>query len=120
MSPQPSNVARARTFVAEALQRLSIPKEAEELARLAVSELVTNAIVHAATPVVVRVRRDTDGVWVGVTDLDERLPVLKNPGPESTGNRGLAIVAAVARQWGVDRQFSRPGKTVWFTLSFEG
>lgn len=106
-------------FVSEALQRWSVPEETEQLARLALSELVTNAIVHARTNVVVRVRPETGAVWVGVTDQDDTLPTRRVTEPDSVGNRGLAIVEAVARRWGVDRQFSRPGKTVWFTVALD-
>jgi anti-sigma regulatory factor (Ser/Thr protein kinase) len=117
LSPHPSSVARARNFLGDALRQWAVPEETEELARLALSELVTNAIVHARTHVVVRVRSEPDAVWVGVTDQDDTLPVLSQAEPESFGSRGLAIVDAVARRWGVDRQFSRPGKTVWFTVA---
>lgn len=120
LSPHPSSVARARSFVSEALERWAVPEQTEQLARLAISELVTNAIVHARTDVVVRVRPEADAVWVGVTDQDDTLPVREtDPEPDRDGNRGLAIVEAVARRWGVDHQFSRPGKTVWFTVALD-
>jgi anti-sigma regulatory factor (Ser/Thr protein kinase) len=113
-------VARARGFLTDTLRRWSVPEETELVARLALSELVTNAVVHASTDLVVRVRPDDDGIWVGVTDQNRDLPVLAEPSREGVGGRGLAIVAAVARRWGVDRRFSRRGKTVWFTVSLPG
>ncbi len=120
LSPHPSSVARARNFVAEAMQQWEVPEATEESARLAISELVTNAIVHARTHVVVRVRSEPDAVWVGVTDQDDTLAgAVTAAEPDGLGSRGLAIVEAVARRWGVDRQFSRPGKTVWFTVGVE-
>lgn len=119
LSPHPSSVARARSFVSEALERWAVPEQTEQLARLAISELVTNAIVHARSNVVVRVRPEADAVWVGVTDQDDTLPVRQTSEPDGDGNRGLAIVEAVARRWGVDQQFSRPGKTVWFTVALD-
>jgi hypothetical protein len=72
--------------------------------------------VHAATDLVVRVRSDDDGIWVGVTDQNRALPLPRDPAGVASGGRGLAIVAAVAHRWGVDRRFSRRGKTVWFTV----
>jgi two-component sensor histidine kinase len=116
LRPEPGSVARARGFLTEALRRWSVPEETELAARLALSELVTNAVVHAATDLVVRVRSDDDGIWVGVTDQNRELPVPRDPAGAASGGRGLAIVAAVARGWGVDRRFSRRGKTVWFTV----
>jgi anti-sigma regulatory factor (Ser/Thr protein kinase) len=117
LSPEPGSVARARRFLTDALRRWSVPEETESVARLALSELVTNAVVHASTDLVVRVRPEPDAIWVGVSDQDRAMPVLRDPGTGATGGRGLTIVAAVARQWGVDRRFSRRGKTVWFTVA---
>jgi two-component sensor histidine kinase len=119
LSPHPSSVARARSFVTEAMQQWEVPEATEESARLAISELVTNAIVHARTDVVVRVRPESDAVWVGVTDQNDTLPIRGLPEADGFGSRGLVIVEAVARRWGVDRQFSRPGKTVWFTVAVD-
>jgi anti-sigma regulatory factor (Ser/Thr protein kinase) len=112
-------VARARLFLGEVMRRWSVPEETEMLARLALSELVTNAILHASGDVKVRVRPEAHAVWVGVSDGDDTLPVLRDPDPESIGSRGLRIVEAVAYRWGVDQKFSHPGKTVWFTVSFD-
>jgi anti-sigma regulatory factor (Ser/Thr protein kinase) len=117
LAPEPDSVARARGFLTEAFRRWSVPEETEMVARLALSELVTNAVVHASTELVIRVRPDDDGIWVGVSDQNRDLPVLQEPGTDRVGGRGLSIVAAVARRWGVDRRFSRRGKTVWFTVS---
>jgi anti-sigma regulatory factor (Ser/Thr protein kinase) len=121
LAPEPGSVARARGFLTDALARWAVPEETELAARLALSELVTNAVVHAATELVVRVRPDDGGgIWVGVTDQNRELPVPREPGTAATGGRGLTIVAAVARRWGVDRRFSRRGKTVWFTVGPPG
>jgi anti-sigma regulatory factor (Ser/Thr protein kinase) len=116
LSPEPTSVAQARGFLTDALRRWSVPEETELAARLALSELVTNAIVHASTEVVVRVRSEPDTVWVGVSDQSRQLPVARIPEPGRVGGRGLAIVAAVTRSWGVDRRFNRRGKTVWFQV----
>jgi anti-sigma regulatory factor (Ser/Thr protein kinase) len=117
LAPEPGSVAKARRFLSDALRRWSVPEETEAVARLALSELVTNAVVHASTELVVRVRPDADGIWVGVSDHDREMPVPRDPTAGAIGGRGLAIVAAVARHWGVDRRFSRRGKTVWFTVA---
>jgi anti-sigma regulatory factor (Ser/Thr protein kinase) len=117
LAPEPGSVARARGFLTEAFRRWSVPEETEMVARLALSELVTNAVVHACTELVIRVRPEGDGIWVGVSDQNRELPVLREPASGGVGGRGLAIVAAVANRWGVDRRFSRRGKTVWFTVA---
>jgi anti-sigma regulatory factor (Ser/Thr protein kinase) len=84
---------------------------------LTVSELVTNAVLHAASAVTMTVLAGDDVLRVEVADsnprssrLDARLPV---DAAGATG-RGLGIVAALARRWGVDDEPG--GTTVWFEL----
>src|SRR5687768_1334474 len=71
---------------------------------LAVSELVTNAVLHAASGVTMTVLAGDDVLRVEVADasptasrLDARLPA---DAAGATG-RGLDIVAALAQRWGV-------------------
>ncbi len=88
---------------------------------LAVTELVTNALVHADSEVEVRLREYPDRLRVDVRDSDPRPPV---PAPvlasgeadtESEHGRGLLIVEALASSWG--NSPSGRGKSVWFELS---
>ena len=89
LSPDPGSVARARTFLSDTLRRWSVPEETELVARLALSELVTNAVVHACTELVVRIRPESDAIWVGVSDQSRDLPVARPPEPGTVGGRGL-------------------------------
>lgn len=87
-------------------------------AQLAVSELVTNAVVHAGSSLTVRLRV---GGWVRleVSDADPRPldpPPMAEPDRES--GRGLRLVADVSRAWGVERD--PRGKTVWCELEPHG
>ncbi|MCQ8830014.1 ATP-binding SpoIIE family protein phosphatase [Streptomyces malaysiensis] len=88
---------------------------------LAVTELVTNALVHADSAVEVRLREYLDRLRIDVRDSDPRPPV---PAPvlasgeadtESEHGRGLLIVDALASSWG--NAPSGRGKSVWFELS---
>ncbi|GHJ38468.1 SpoIIE family protein phosphatase [Streptomyces sp. TS71-3] len=91
---------------------------------LLITEVVTNALVHADTEVDVRLREYPDHVRVEVRDSDPRSPILlANLGPGEAGDaeaesgRGMLIVDALASAWG-----SSPagrGKTTWFELGVE-
>lgn len=85
-----------------------------ETAELVVSELVTNAVVHAATPVDVEAIVRRHGVRVEVADGSPHPPVPRAyEGLAGTG-RGLRLLEELADEWGV--QPHPRGKTVWFEL----
>ena len=83
-------------------------------AELLVSELVTNAILHARTPIDVAVVARGGVVWVGVGDGSLRAPRLREGGVGSVSGRGLVVVDKIATRWGVDDRYG--GKVVWFEL----
>ena len=111
-----SAVAAARRYVREALRRLGA-EEVEDSAELGVSELVTNAMLHARTAFTVTVRAMPGGrVRVEVTDSSPVPVQMRRLGVTATTGRGLQLVAAASLDWGVD---PLPvdlgvGKTVWF------
>lgn len=110
---KPSSAGRARRFVVAALHAERCEAEAE-VAELLVSELVTNALLHARSEVRVRVAAEQARVRVEVRD-ESCAPVERRSfSPEAATGRGLALVEALAARWGSD---VRPeGKTVWFEL----
>ncbi|MFD7119620.1 hypothetical protein ACFWAA_21660 [Streptomyces sp. NPDC059922] len=64
-------------------------EEAGAVARLGVSELLTNVLRHAHTPDArIAVRAGVDSVYVVVSDLDRRLPVLRPPIPSARTDEG--------------------------------
>lgn len=112
---------------------LSAPREARSLidqafgawqakrlvndAKIVVTEMVTNAVVHARTTVVVSLshRPGTSAIRVGVHDASDALPVLgPRAGTLASDGRGLWIVGIVAQGWGYVRM--RQGKVVWAVL----
>lgn len=113
----PSSVGTAR----RALRRVTghrLPEEIVDTAELLVSELVTNAVVHAGTPIELEVALvDPGTVVVQVTDGSVHRPVAR-PYDESSGTgRGLLLVEELSDQWGVSE--APHGKTVWFCLAVE-
>lgn len=83
---------------------------------LLVDELVSNAIVHAGTPITVVIAVEDDCVRFEVGDETETLPEQRVPGPDDVTGRGLQLVDRVADAgWGVEPHTG--GKSVWFALS---
>ena len=114
----PSVVAEARRAVGQF--EPAVPGPVLESARLVVTELVTNSIVHGI--------REGDG-WVDVTIERRPLclrievadpasnglrPVLRPVGPRSTSGWGLQLVDRLATEWGVDTD---TGTRVWCELA---
>ena len=87
-------------------------------ARLLVSELVGNAVRHGRDEIVLRLRPHPPGIGVAVTDHGDDMPTLPDGRPDPTvpSGRGLLIVATLASRWGVEKDESGVGKTVWFDL----
>jgi anti-sigma regulatory factor (Ser/Thr protein kinase) len=109
-TPSPSQIAAARHFAMAAAEHLGCcPADLG----LVVSELATNACVHARTPFTVTVQRHDTGLLVEVAD-DDPGPVAMKPLTSGTSGRGIHIVAAVAKDWGTSPRQS--GKAVWAVL----
>lgn len=115
LSPDPSAAHDARTWVAGTLS--GWPEESVETARLLVSELVSNAVLHARTAIVVACRLDGARARFGVTDGQRGGPISKRFALDSPTGRGMRLVASLAEEWGVQR--GPRGKTVWFVVSPE-
>lgn len=99
LSPEPSSVGRARSFVREHLRAWGCEPVAQT-AELLTSELATNVVRHAHTPYAVVVTRTLGGAQVDVLDRSDDNPVLQVRDVRSSGGRGLAIVACMASEWG--------------------
>ena len=108
----PSSAGVARSFVRAAFADLH--QDTEDLALLLTSEIVTNAILHARTPLQLGVLLDCDKALVCVADRVNEGPDLVPLGQsrDRFGGRGLALVADLAEAWGTTRYTG--GKTVWF------
>ena len=109
-TPSPSQIAAARQFAVAAAEVLGCcPADLG----LVVSELATNACVHARSPFTVTVERHDAGLLVEVVD-DDPGPVTVEPFSKGPSGRGVHIVAAVSKDWGTSPRES--GKAVWAVL----
>ncbi len=104
----------ARRFVRDALSQWDLD-ELTNTVTLLVSELVTNAVVHAQSDVEVLVRLTAEAACVEVTDSSESALAPRDAKIDEDSGRGLALVESMARRWGV-RQAPGGGKTVWFEV----
>ncbi len=111
--PDASEVHAARHFVSATLEGWGCPPG--DVALL-VSELATNAVLHARSEFTVRVRAEQGKVRVEVDDRNSRLPQLAVVPADAYSGRGLMLVQALSSAWGVESQ-SDTGKVIWFELS---
>lgn len=111
-------MARARGFLKDVLDR-SEEHPLVDVASLLVSELVTNAVLHAASAVELTVRCQQGRVRVEVADASPATPQRRTYKEEATTGRGLEMVELLAEQWGVDTS-AGGGKAVWFEVSGAG
>ena len=111
--PHPTSPAGARRFVAEVLDGSSWT-ESTPILVLLTSELVTNAVIHAETPVDVIVRSCPDRVRVEVVDGSTRAPLRRLAQGDDEWGRGLGVVETLSSRWGVE--CAEWGKSVWFEL----
>jgi PAS domain S-box-containing protein len=111
----PGTVATARHWVRRIVTGWELVPERCDDAELVVGELVTNALLHGAAPVEVRLRHSRDSLLIEVSDTAVFLPRRLRPDLEDEHGRGLLLVTQVAARWGV-----RPtpaGKAVWCVLA---
>jgi anti-sigma regulatory factor (Ser/Thr protein kinase) len=112
-----SSVPQARRFIADFLAARA--PDVAETATLLVSELATNALVHASSEFDVTVVYPTRAgrVRIEVADRNRSQPVPLEPPPTVPHGRGLFLVSTLADAWGVQEAGRRSGKTIWFELA---
>ncbi|RRQ80629.1 hypothetical protein CQW44_31760 [Streptomyces griseofuscus] len=114
----PLSVGAARRVVRELLTVWDVPEGVRDDVVLVVSELITNALVHAGgTRIGCRLHRTAERIRVEVADetagdAGSALPVTCRPGPEDPHGRGLLLVEALSLGWGVTLPSDRAGRVV--------
>lgn len=109
----------ARAFVADTLTAWAVDAEDGDAAQLVVSELVTNAVLHApeSPTITLELSMMDDALRVVVSDCnpEEPDPLDPDPGLAERG-RGVRLVEALSNRWGTEPN-GPDGKTVWCELS---
>jgi PAS domain S-box-containing protein len=114
LPPQPASVADARAMM-RGLLRETGREDLAEAAVLLVSEVVTNALLHAGTDIDLAAVLGREGLRVEVGDGSPHLPSRRRYAATAGTGRGLLMLESMVDDWGVTRR--RVGKVVWFRIS---
>jgi anti-sigma regulatory factor (Ser/Thr protein kinase) len=118
LTARPEAAGQARRFAHSCLVDWHLDAMTDDI-DLVVSELVTNALLHARTegrpagpaPIRLEVLLNLDSLVCRVTDSSAALPAQEAVGESAENGRGLFLVDVLSTQWG---WFSGPvGKVVW-------
>ena len=110
----PQSIARIRRYAVDTCLARGHEADCDTVALL-VSEVATNALIHGSGEVRIRVLADGPVVRVEVTDGSPAVPVQREASQDAEGGRGIALVDALATDWGTLPD--DPGKTVWFEVA---
>ena len=100
LAAEPASAARARDFVRLHLVALH-PGDLVDDVRLVVSELATNAVVHAGTPFAVTLSSVDECIHLVLRDGSPSIPVRSTPDLMDMNGRGLMLVELLSQEWGV-------------------
>ena len=113
LAPQTASAGLARRWLAEQLSGYEV--DVAETALLLTSEIVTNAVLHARTPIDLAVQVAPGRVRIEVADRSPVLPMTKHYDTSAETGRGLVLLEALASDWGVEA--APGGKVVWFDVA---
>ncbi len=113
LAPVAGSAPVARTVLAELLEGTALEHRRDDAA-VALSELVTNAVLHGREPLVVVLDLADGRLRVEVCDGSAVSPSFSMLDPAAVTGRGLLLVASCSDRWGVEP--TSTGKTVWFEL----
>lgn len=118
VAPDPAAVAEARRFLRRTLDSWDVDEQVADTAVLCLSELVTNALIHADTGCAVRALLDGDVLTVTVRNSGDQVAAPdQHDDPLRVHGRGLQLVEALAARWGSG--LDPAGTTVWFDLDLQ-
>ena len=109
------SIRAARALVRDALSSWDL-HHLEDVATLLVSELATNALLHARTDFAVEAVRRRDVLRVMVLDCSPAMPHPRRHSLEAGTGRGLSLIETLAGSWGSEISEDPWAKGVWFEL----
>jgi len=113
LASEPASARAARQHVARVLEAGPL-SDLVDTASLLVSEVVTNALLHAGTVIELTCSIERGSLCVQVRDRSTVAPSPRHYDAAAMTGRGLGMVELLATEWGVDAD--EQGKTVWFLL----
>lgn len=115
LPPEPSSAGEARRFARGALGRWGCSEDVEDTVLLLLSEVVSNAVLHARTELEVNIAARPAQVRVEVVDGDTSPIHRRTSTAEAQSGRGTELIEVLAEAWGTDRLTT--GKRVWFEVA---
>jgi hypothetical protein len=115
---EPVAVGRTRAWTVAQLEPWLESRSQDRLGGvvLCVSELVTNALNAGSTLITLALQLQDGILRVSLIDDAAGWPTPMRPSDADPHGRGLIIIAALSRAWGIDRAPS--GKEVWAALDW--
>jgi hypothetical protein len=110
-APRPASAAAARQLARAFAATHRLGDDLGDSLCLVVSELVTNAVLHARTALTLTLELRPGVARIGVRDHSPATLAVRNYSPEAVTGRGLGVVATLSRTWGVVADGD--GKLVW-------
>jgi anti-sigma regulatory factor (Ser/Thr protein kinase) len=114
LQPRVDAPGQARRHLEQTCQHL--PPTVRSDACLILSEIVTNAVVHARTMITIAIECDHNAVAVAVTDNSSEAPQRKHHDDLDESGRGLLLIEELATSWGYDTSSDGEGKVIWFRI----
>ena len=115
LPPLATSAGKARRLLRDALSDLE-DDGSIDAAQVAVSEIVTNALVHAGTVMRLRVLLADGDLRVELGDGSPHLPRQRGYSTVAATGRGLHMVSEMVDRWGAYPDPDREGKVVWFEI----
>jgi anti-sigma regulatory factor (Ser/Thr protein kinase) len=119
LTPDYSSVTQARHEAGRVWLVAGCEPSVAANVELATSELVTNAVEHTNSEIILRLIRTGQLVRVEVDDDGYGWPHQVRPDADEVTGRGLLLVAEISLDWGVEARPGR-GKTTWAEFPCRG
>jgi anti-sigma regulatory factor (Ser/Thr protein kinase) len=114
LPPAVESVGAGRRFVTGVLAEWDLGA-LSYTATLLTSEVLTNCVLHARTPIVLTIERaGAESVTISVADGSPLVPRRRRHAQDATTGRGLELLDRLSQSWRVQSQGS--GKTLTFTV----